>query len=374
MSSTSRRTRSVALTPRTLRARVTLATAAVLVLVLGMVGVLVDQAFEQQGLKTLDGALRVEAEALGAMVRIEGDRLEIDTDGAGRLDTFEARGAGAYYQVSAASRRSVRSPSLGDRPFPSSTPGSPELGRAAPKAARAGTSLPGAFEYRVRRVAVLLEIPLGLEGPDEARPGAPRETVLVEVARSMKELDRGRATVRAALGVALPIGLLLGSLGAFLLARRATNPIARLSADARAIGAGSTEGAVARLDVPRVEGELRELAGTLNDAFARLDSAVQRERRFSADASHELRTPLAVLRSRIELMLSRDRSPEEYRDALRTSLDASLRLEQVVRSLLLLARTDAGALAREPVGLASVVTRAVASACASAGVGPSATG
>ena len=363
--------------PRTLRARVTVATAAVLTVVLGFVGVFVDQAFRRHGLKTLDEALRVEAQVLAVMVRINGDQLRIDTDGGGRLDLFEPRGRGAYYLVTSARRKDARSPSLGDRAFPRGE--GPTLGAArgvveggpAPVWSTAVTRS-GPFEPEVRCISLVLRVPVGTEDDDEAKPGALTEPVLVEVARSTKELDRGQTALRGALSVALPLGLVLGALGAFLLARRATSPIGRLTADARAIGAATPGTPAARLDVPRVEGELRDLAEMLNDAFARLETAVQRERRFSADASHELRTPLAVLRSRLELMLSRDRSPDEYREALRTSLDASLRLEQIVRSLLLLARADAGAIVRGSVDLPSAVARAVAAACASVGSDPAA--
>ena len=41
--------------------------------------------------------------------------------------------------------------------------------------------------------------------------------------------------------------------------------------------------------------------GTLNAMLDRLHGAIERERRFTADASHELRTPLAILRGEVEL-------------------------------------------------------------------------
>ena len=65
-------------------------------------------------------------------------------------------------------------------------------------------------------------------------------------------------------------------------------------------------------------------------------------RRFMADAAHELRTPLAVLRSRTEVALQQDRTPEGYVAALHAIDADSQRLAAIVDDLLTLARADAG--------------------------------
>ena len=65
-------------------------------------------------------------------------------------------------------------------------------------------------------------------------------------------------------------------------------------------------------------------------------------RRFMADAAHELRTPIAVLRTRAEVALQQERSPEAYVAALRGVEHEAQRLGRVVDDLLMLARADAG--------------------------------
>jgi signal transduction histidine kinase len=64
--------------------------------------------------------------------------------------------------------------------------------------------------------------------------------------------------------------------------------------------------------------------------------------RFTADASHELRTPISVILTQIQLALSRERSPEEYRKTLETCGRAAERMRVLVNQLLELARVDSG--------------------------------
>jgi signal transduction histidine kinase len=77
--------------------------------------------------------------------------------------------------------------------------------------------------------------------------------------------------------------------------------------------------------------------------LSRLESAVHRMTRFTADASHELRAPVSLIRTTAEVAtLNRDRAAGEYLQALDEILEESERTSQVVESLMLLARADYG--------------------------------
>lgn len=77
--------------------------------------------------------------------------------------------------------------------------------------------------------------------------------------------------------------------------------------------------------------------------LGRLESALEPQKLFTADASHELRTPLTVLRGELELALRQDRAPEEYTRVIRTSLEEAERLSRLAEDLLTLTRSEAGA-------------------------------
>jgi two-component system sensor histidine kinase CiaH len=73
--------------------------------------------------------------------------------------------------------------------------------------------------------------------------------------------------------------------------------------------------------------------------------AMRRQREFAADASHELRTPLAIVRGSVEhLRLNRDQPVAEVGAALDDIDAGTQRLTALVEDLLVLARTDSGAI------------------------------
>jgi signal transduction histidine kinase len=96
------------------------------------------------------------------------------------------------------------------------------------------------------------------------------------------------------------------------------------------------------LSVPHTGDELERLSSTLNAMLQRLDGAVRRMTQFTADASHELRAPLALIRTTAEVALRKERTPVEYREAISQVLAESERTSELVGSLLMLARADAG--------------------------------
>jgi signal transduction histidine kinase len=81
-------------------------------------------------------------------------------------------------------------------------------------------------------------------------------------------------------------------------------------------------------------------------------TALDAQRRFTADAAHELRTPVSVIRAAADVTLTRDHREEaEYREALGIIAGQARGLGRLVDSMLVLARADAGAYPLRPVNL-----------------------
>jgi two-component system, OmpR family, sensor kinase len=164
---------------------------------------------------------------------------------------------------------------------------------------------------------------------------------VVVVGASLEERDDALEGLRGQLYVGGPVALLLSSLLAYILAAAALRPVESMRREAEAVSAAEPG---RRLPLPPAHDEIARLGETLNTMLGRLESALERERRFVSDASHELRTPLAALRTELELALRRERTRGELREALHSAAEESDRLSQLAEDLLVLARSQGGEL------------------------------
>jgi len=81
-------------------------------------------------------------------------------------------------------------------------------------------------------------------------------------------------------------------------------------------------------------------------------TALRRQREFAADASHELRTPLTVIRSSVDYLLRHRTEPVEVVGSALEDIDDEVgHMTSIVEDLLLLARSDSGAVELERVSL-----------------------
>lgn len=183
------------------------------------------------------------------------------------------------------------------------------------------------------------------DGDDEYRAAArrartrSREYTLV-VLRSLHDQEDLLEGAGGALFIAVPLALLLASVGGYFLARKSLAPVVAMGDTAAHISAANLH---ERLPVANERDELGRLATVFNNLLARLDESFEQQRRFMADASHELRTPVAIVRGEAEVALSQPaRSEDDYRESLAIVHDEGRRLTRVVEDLFTLARADAG--------------------------------
>lgn len=164
--------------------------------------------------------------------------------------------------------------------------------------------------------------------------------VRVRAGRSTAQLGETLATVGLLLAASVPLLVALVALVTWLVVGRALAPVERMR---RELDAVTAEDLARRVAEPGGDDEIGRLAHTMNGMLDRLEAAQRAQRRFISDASHELKSPLASLRQYAEVARAHPEriGQAELSDAV---LDEGGRLEHLVQGMLVLARTDEGAL------------------------------
>jgi two-component system, OmpR family, sensor kinase len=188
---------------------------------------------------------------------------------------------------------------------------------------------------------------------------------LLVVGASLDDQRQTLARLAVSLLVGGPLALFVLIVVTWFLVGWTLRPVESMRGEAAAISASEPG---RRLQVPKTGDELARLAETLNAMLARLEEAIERERRFVDDASHELRTPLSNLRAGLELALRRSRTADELEASIRSAAEETDRLSRLAEDLLVLARSDRGRLPirRQHVDVATMVGGTVESFAARA--------
>lgn len=165
-------------------------------------------------------------------------------------------------------------------------------------------------------------------------------TYVMSMAMSTDRSWRILSAFRRDLLITVPLVILMATCAGHWLSRKALDPVAAISTEARRINDRNLE---ARLPVLRSGDDLEHLSITLNQMLERIEAAFRSVRSLTANASHELRTPTALIRTRAEVALCFPRSTDYYRDALQQIQHESEQMTALIENLLVFARADAGA-------------------------------
>jgi signal transduction histidine kinase len=139
----------------------------------------------------------------------------------------------------------------------------------------------------------------------------------------------------------VPAALIFAAAGGYWLSKRAFAPVRDIIASVRSINERRLS---LRLRVPATGDEIQLLSETLNGMLARVETSFRQVTELTANASHELRTPIAIIRATSEVaLLSPRATAETHRKALVQILAETEKNSRLLDTLLLLARSDAGA-------------------------------
>ncbi|MGA8462490.1 MAG: HAMP domain-containing sensor histidine kinase [Streptosporangiaceae bacterium] len=219
--------------------------------------------------------------------------------------------------------------------------------------------IPAANVKQVGRYDVLL-VPTPLTkdpAPTATHPGVAQARVTI-AGLGQVTLDRQQLLIASVISLAV-IVVAAAAIG-WLLAGRVLRPLSTITGAARRISASRLH---ERLALRGPDDELKELADTLDELFARLEASFDAQRRFAANASHELRTPLTRERTLLQVTRADPAATTGTWQAVSQELLASnVEQERLLEALLTLASSEAGTGEREPVDLAAVTSATLAAA------------
>lgn len=187
--------------------------------------------------------------------------------------------------------------------------------------------------------------------------------VILRVFRDESGLHRTLREILIGFALGVPLAAVLAALGGYVMAGRMLKPIGVMAEQARRI---TSESLNQRLPNPNPHDELGQLAMVFNETLQRLENSFESLKRFTADASHELRTPLTALRTVGEVALRDTGDAKAMRETVGSMLEEAQRLNDLIDSMLLLARVESG---RSPLHRETVrLDELMAEVCDSVGV------
>ncbi len=139
------------------------------------------------------------------------------------------------------------------------------------------------------------------------------------------------------IAISVPLILLLTSFVGRVLANRILAPVYEITDMAKKI---TKEDLSSRIKTQYYDREIKSLIDSFNEMIGRLEESFKHIEQFSHHVAHELKTPLTIIQGEAELLLRKERTKQEYQQALRIVMEEAQRVLKTVDDLLLLTKLD----------------------------------
>jgi signal transduction histidine kinase len=183
------------------------------------------------------------------------------------------------------------------------------------------------------RAVILREIP-ALDSEEDV----PHENVTVYFASSLAGNFRRLAWLAGYVSLSSLALLLIADSFAIWSIRRGLDPLRELAEQAGSISVRNWD--FRPPSGAKMARELSPLANAIETVLARLRQSFRQQRDFTNDAAHELKTSVAILKSTLQSLLHRPRTPREYEIGLEAMVEDCWRLEDLLERMLRLARVE----------------------------------
>ena len=162
---------------------------------------------------------------------------------------------------------------------------------------------------------------------------------ILQVGLYLKPVYKTVENIEENLIMLIPVFVIFSITGGWFFARKNLTPIENITETARKI---TTSNLNKRLVPTHTGDELDELIETINLMLERIENSFNKITQFTSDVSHELRTPVACLKIGTEVILSKERTAEEYRELHENNLRKLEEITRMINDLLILLKSDSG--------------------------------
>lgn len=329
-----------------IRNRLSLSLVAAMLLLLSLAAVFLYLRVAAQVESVFDTGLYDKAQGLVSLTELDEEGLEFDFTEEGVLLEFVDGNDLQYYQLwEQGSDLMLRSPSLGvaDLPRRDLAPGETRYADLRLPGGRSGRLIELTFIPRVEIEDD--EDDVGNVGGDWEYERPPLRPINLVVARERESLDSTLAAIGITVFGVFAAVLLLAAVLTRYLVGKGLAPLSRLAEQVGAIDESNLDARLAQGGSRSVE--ISPIENQVNHLLERLQSAFGRERRFSANVAHELRTPLSELKTLAEVSSMLPEDADQVAGFFSDVGEISSQMEQIVLTLLELARSEAGLLSVE---------------------------
>lgn len=160
----------------------------------------------------------------------------------------------------------------------------------------------------------------------------------VIVASAIDEIGTAKISkLRLVMIVSFLIGLVITYFSGRLFAEKALSPIKEVVKQVREITDSSLS---MRVVAGNSNDEIGILTLTFNEMLGRIQEAFDAQRSFTSHASHELRTPLTAIIGELQMLSSKERKAEQYKEGIQIALKEAKILKTIIDDLLTFTRTN----------------------------------
>ena len=164
--------------------------------------------------------------------------------------------------------------------------------------------------------------------------------VYLQLGHSMKPYIRFFQAFKTVFIVTMGGIALVAALIGWFMARRALAGVTAVTRTARQIADGALE---RRVPVKTAGDEIDQMAVTFNRMLDRIQSLIAGIREMSDNIAHDLRSPITRIRGLAEITLTTKTGMEDYRVMAASTIEECDRLLDMITTMLLISRSEAGA-------------------------------